>query len=47
MRGPEDGVLVSRELPDGKILDVWWLTLGRVRLTVSEDERAEGYIEGW
>lgn len=43
----ERNAIISRTLPDGRVLDLWVLTFGRVRLTVSATEEAQGYLEGW
>lgn len=43
----ERHALASRELPDGRMLDLWLLTFGRVRLTVSQTREDDGYLEGW
>lgn len=41
------GALMTGILPDGRVLDLWPLVLGRVRLTISEDAAAYGPTEGW
>jgi hypothetical protein len=41
------GCLLSRELADGKILDLQPLLLGRVQVTVSQDAESEAILEGW
>jgi hypothetical protein len=38
---------LSRVLPDGRVADLFPLTLGRVRLTISEDEAATTFTEAW
>jgi hypothetical protein len=39
--------MIRRELPDGRVLDVYPLTFGRARLVVSADAGAQVYDDGW
>lgn len=39
--------LLTRELPDGRVLDLVPLVGGRVRLTLSASFDDDGYLEGW
>jgi len=38
---------VERVLPDGRILTVFALTLGRARLTIADAGDRVGYRDGW
>jgi hypothetical protein len=37
----------TRQLPDGRVIDVIPLTYGRARLHISENERILVYQDGW
>jgi hypothetical protein len=41
------GTLASRVIDDGRVLDVYPLTFGRARLTISEREDSPFYMDGW
>jgi hypothetical protein len=41
------GAIVSRVLDDGRVLDVYPLTFGRARLTLSHDESSPFYSDAW
>ena len=43
----ERGSYLTHPLPDGRVLDVFPLTYGRVRLCVSPDAQAQLYTDAW
>lgn len=43
----ERSALASRVLDDGRVLDLFPLLLGRVRLTISDDVSSMTWIEGF
>jgi len=43
----ERGALLTRVLPDGRVIDVVPLTFGRARLIVSGSITDQSYADGW
>ncbi len=43
----ERGAYLTRELPDGRVIDVFPLTLGRARITLSRSITAMDWTDGW
>lgn len=41
------GSYISFELPDGRVIDVLPLTLGRARVTVSHNQGSLTWEDGW
>lgn len=45
---PNDrGAFLTTVLPDGQVLELYPLTAGRVRLTLSADLASDGFLDGW
>jgi len=43
----ERGAIYTRDLPDGRVLDVVPLALGRARITLSPNREAGWWTDGW
>lgn len=41
------GAIITRLLDDGRTLDVWPLTFGRARLTISDNMTDVTWRDGW
>jgi hypothetical protein len=39
--------LYTRELPDGRVIDVIWLTYGRARIILSPSMDSASTTDGW
>lgn len=43
----ERGAYATRLLPDGRVLELYPLLVGRARLTLSAALASPGFLEGW